>query len=134
MILQELKAISRAMGYDPVKRLEEIESLTAKLKLTVTTEYHDALMHDWHTEVVELQEQLEKRIKDYVDLAIEVESLKLRLHVGGQRKKLLEAVYEAAKLTVQHIPFCDDHGLALTIAAVQTEEKIVSPQDSKEFT
>lgn len=122
------------MGYDPVKRLEEIESLTAKLKLTVTTEYHDALMHDWHTEVVELQEQLEKRIKDYVDLAIEVESLKLRLHVGGQRKKLLEAVYEAAKLTVQHIPFCDDHGLALTIAAVQTEEKIVSPQDSKEFT
>ena len=88
------------MGYDPVKRLEEIESLTAKLKLTVTTEYHDALMHDWHTEVVELQEQLEKRIKDYVDLAIEVESLKLRLHVGGQRKKLLEAVYEAAKYSM----------------------------------
>ena len=39
------------------------------------------------------------------------------------RNQLLEPVYEAAKLTVQHIPFCDDHGLSTAVAAVQTTEQ-----------
>lgn len=36
-------------------------------------------------EIERLKAALDKRTKDYVDLAIEVERLKLRLHVKGQQ-------------------------------------------------
>ena len=36
-----------------------------------------------------------------------------------ERIERLRAVVDAAKLTVQHIPFCDDHGLASAIADLE---------------
>ena len=35
--------------------MDKIDRLTAELHGTVTTKYHDDLMHQWHTQVVELQ-------------------------------------------------------------------------------
>jgi hypothetical protein len=37
----------------------EIERLAAELHGTVTTKYHDDLMHQWHVQVVELQARVE---------------------------------------------------------------------------
>lgn len=58
---------------DIVERLRSHEELGTKLE--------DAAAY----EIERLRAYLEKRIKDYVDLAIEVERLKLRLHVKGQQ-------------------------------------------------
>ena len=43
------------------------------------------IVHKCNNEIERLRADLEKRTKDYVDLAIEVERLKLRLHVKGQQ-------------------------------------------------